>query len=267
MRPVLGTFVEIGVFHARPAAAQAIAAAFEALENIERLMSFQDPASELSRLNATRGSWIALSRHTLRVLRLARAMTEASGGAFNCTVGGALVACGRLPDHGNEASLPAGVADDIELRGNHACLRRPVRITLDGIAKGYAVDCALAVLRHRGHPDAWINAGGDLAVRGHYAMPVRVRGSETVLELRNAALATSVSGAEFDASLPGSIVDARAATIASGTWSVLAHRAWRADALTKVAALIAAKDRSAMLARFGGRLLDHETRGPARRAA
>lgn len=267
MRPVLGTFVEVGLFHSRPGAAEAIAAAFDDLASIERLMSFQDPGSELSRLNAARGHWTTLSRHTLRVLRLARGMTEASGGAFNCTVGGALIACGRLPDHGNEASLLAGIANDIELKAGRARLRRPVHITLDGIAKGYAVDSALAVLRQHGHPDAWINAGGDLAVRGHHAIPVRLRGSDLVVEVRNSALATSVSGPEFDASLPGSIVDARAASTVSGAWSVLAHRAWRADALTKVAALARAEDRPATLARLGGRQLDHASRGPARRAA
>jgi FAD:protein FMN transferase len=253
MKPLLGTFVEIGVFEPATNAPAAIAAAFAEIAEYERAASFQDPASELSRLNARVGERVALGPRLLRALRLARALMRASGALFDCTLGGALVVRGRLPDHGGSA-LPAGDADDIELFPGGARLRRPVRITLDGLAKGLAVDAGIAVLRRHGARDAWINAGGDLRVTGAHALPVELRGTGRVLLLRDAALASSASGERWDASLPGEILGTAGA--ACGCWSVLAARAWRADALTKVAALTPPGARAELLGRLGGRLVD-----------
>jgi len=41
-----------------------------------------------------------------------------------------------------------------------------VRIDLGGIAKGYAVDCGIELLRQRGYTHALVNAGGDSRVIG-----------------------------------------------------------------------------------------------------
>ena len=83
------------------------------------------------------------------------------------------------------------------------------------------------------------------------ALPVQLRESGRILMLRDAALASSAGAARWDASLPGEILGAAGA--ARGRWSVLAARAWRADALTKVAALAAGPARDELLARRGGR--------------
>jgi thiamine biosynthesis lipoprotein len=56
-----------------------------------------------------------------------------------------------------------------------------------------------------------------------------------------------------DPRLPAWIVGARAPQ--RGVWSVLARKAWLADALTKVAALTAAGERERVLERFGARLV------------
>src|SRR4051812_25506350 len=89
MRPLLGTYVEVG---ARGALAeQAIDAAFEQIEQAHALWSFQSPASELSQLNSQIGQRVPLQRTTLRLLRLAQALMRASDGAFDCTVGGMLI--------------------------------------------------------------------------------------------------------------------------------------------------------------------------------
>ena len=139
MRPLLGTFVEAGA--RGPGADAAINAAFAATEQAQQLWSFQDSASELSRINAGGGVYVAASRPTLRLLALACALMRRTGGAFDITVGGQLVIDGVLPDHGGPAPLPRGQADDIELARGAVRLRRPVRLTLDGIAKGYAPAC------------------------------------------------------------------------------------------------------------------------------
>jgi FAD:protein FMN transferase len=257
MRPALGTFVEIGVFEPGVTAGSAIAAAFAQMESIARLMSFHDPASELSQLNGAGGEFVRLSALTLRALRLACALARESRGLFNCTVGGALVARGRLPDHARRPLLPSGDADDIVIEGVRARLARPVRVTLDGLAKGLAVDRAIATLRAHGFRHAWVNAGGDVRVAGRYALPVRVRGQRIGFALANGAIASSGTNTGYDAELPGEIVGPDL-TPAIGTWTVAAQSAWRADALTKVAALARAAEREILLAQLGGRLIDSE---------
>jgi thiamine biosynthesis lipoprotein len=258
MRPLLGTFVEIG-FQPRPGDESAVQAAFAVIEEVQRRLSFQDPESELSRLNRCRGEFVALSSLAVRVVRLARAMTVASGGSFNCTLGGLLVRQGVLPDHGDGEMLDAGTAADIEIRSRGVRLARPVKLTLDGIAKGYAVDCAVNVLRYAGVQTGWVNAGGDLRVFGTLILPISRRESDGALQplggVRDASIASSAVHVRADPRFPGTIVGAPGQRATPGVWSVLARHAWRADALTKVAALAPEASRQEVLSRLGGRLL------------
>lgn len=226
---------------------------------VQRLLSFQDPGSELSRLNRARGAEIALHPIAARVLRLARAATRASGGLFNCTVGGALVRRRRLPGEVTSSTLDAGNASDIRMRGRRARLIRPVLVTLDGIAKGYAVDLAVASLMRSGVAAGWVNAGGDLRAFGDICVPVCRRDLDGRLvmlgSLAGGAVATSRFGGRADERFPGFIIGDRPPPRAASLWTVLARRAWQADAMTKCAALAPCADRRLLLERFGGRLL------------
>jgi len=260
MRPALGTFVEVGAEDAPPAA---LDAAFRAIDAAQARWSFQDPASELSRLNAAPGRAVAVSPSTLRLLALARALMRASGGLFDPTLGGELVARGALPDHGGPAPLPRGTADDIELGAGWARLARPVRLTLDGIAKGWAVDRAIGALRRAGAGGGWVNAGGDLRVFGSAALAVQRREFDGSLRplgtLRGGALASSRAApadAPFDPAFPALLCAPAGAPVHAGVWSVLAATAARADALTKVAAACAPAVRADTIARLGGHLVD-----------
>jgi len=256
MRPLLGTYVEVGA--RGDGADKAIEAAFACIETAERRWSFHAADSELSQLNRGSGVRVALSAHTLRLLRVCTALMRRSAGCFDFTVGGLLVKEGALPDHGGPEALPRGNAEDIEIGPGWAALRRPLRLTLDGIAKGYAVDLALGAMRRAGTPAGWVNAGGDLRVFGDLALPVHRReldGRLTPLgALRNAAIASSHCGAP-DPSFAACIVAPTPHAPPPGVWSVLARSAWRADALTKVAATAPAAQREALVRRLGGCLL------------
>lgn len=258
MRPLLGTYVEIAVQAEGEKGELAITRAFKAIEEIQQLLSFHDPESDLSRLNLAGGAAVTLHPLSHRVLRLARAVTLASKGLFNCMVGGALVRQGVLPDHGAAPMLDCGHPEDIEFNGSHVRLKRPVMITLDGIAKGYAVDHAIQALQQSGISAGWVNAGGDMRAFGSVVLPVHRReldGSLTPLGgLKQAAMATSCVRPQHDASFPAWIVsDDRVPEV--GAWTVLARTAWRADALTKVASLAHPSERSALVKRLGGRLV------------
>lgn len=256
MQPLLGTFVEIGCEHADNAE-KALASAFSVIEKLHHLLSFHEADSELTRLNQANGDAVEVSEHTLRVIKLARGMTLASKGLFNCTLGGEMALQQILPDHGGNV-LPVGNASDIRISGNKIKLGKSVKITLDGIAKGYAVDCAIAHLKRSGATAGWVNAGGDLRVYGDLVLPVHRRefdgGYTSLGGIKNAAIATSIVTTEYDDEFPGRIMS-DVTTPKIGSWSVMAHMAWRADALTKVACLAEEDGRASLIANLGGMLI------------
>lgn len=261
MRPLLGTFVELAV-RAEPALAEsAMASAFAVIQQLHAALSFQSPTSELSQLNRARGAPVKMSRSSRHVLRLAVAMARASGGRFNCTVGGALQQSGALPSENGAALLACGDADDILFTADGCVrLRRAVAVTLDGIAKGYAVDCAVRALRRQGVRAGWVNAGGDVRVFGDIVLPLTRRereGAHTVLAgLRDAAIASSQVGVPSDAAWPAQLIAPPGKQLAaSGIITIMAASAWRADALTKVAALVPVAQRAQCVRSLGGEWL------------
>lgn len=261
LRPALGTTVEVALLAPESAASlAALEAAFAVIRQAQALWSFQRADSLLSRINSSAGEAVAIDRSTHRLLRLALATMRASAGRFDITVGAALVRRGALPDHGGPPPGAAGEAADIVLGPGSVRLRRPLRLTLDGIAKGYAVDLAVEALQGAGFASGWVNAGGDLRAFGAAAVPVWRRLDdgrlEALGELREAALATSGARLSADEALPALLLGPDRQPTAAGTWSVLARRAWRADALTKVAAATPPTDRHALVARLGGRLME-----------
>lgn len=258
-QPLLGTFVEITVSAGEAEAMAAMSAAFDAIQGLHESLSFQSPDSDLTRLNLAGGEWVKMPLHARRVLRLAKAMTVASKGLFNATVGGEMVSLGVLPDHGFQKPLLVGRAGDIEIRNTGARLNRGILVTLDGIAKGYAVDLAVAALRRNGIQGGVVNAGGDLRAFGSFQAPISVRKADGSVApvglLEKGAVATSTAAASSDGRFPGQIIGK--STLAKTARTAMAARAWRADALTKVACLVA-DDRHAAeaVARLGGCLVN-----------
>src|ERR1700722_18433700 len=98
MRPLLGTLVEIRAGGAASRVAGGLAAAFAAIERVQRLMSFHDAGSDVSRINAApAGLEVAVDRETYCVLRHALDLGQRSDGAFDITIAPSLVAAGFLP--------------------------------------------------------------------------------------------------------------------------------------------------------------------------
>jgi thiamine biosynthesis lipoprotein len=262
LRPALGTLVAIAA-GGREAArvAQAIDAAFAAVELTERLMSFHSADSELSRLNRSANrrpqkvhAW------TFAVLRRAARIASLSEGLFDPTVAPVLLHAGLLPGSGLPAAQRDATWRDLRLqRDSHVFYARPMLLDLGGIAKGFAVDQAIHALRRRGCSQGFVNAGGDLRRFGPGFEPVRVRtrdGTAPLAELRCGAIGTSAARAVHAGRLAqpiGAIVDPRNRKLwhaAGGGVSVAAPSCTVADALTKVAALAGPACRP-LLERFG----------------
>lgn len=239
MRPLLGTFVEIAVPETCPHADQAIDKAFEVIRHLESLLNRHDPNSELSALNKAQGARLTLHSTSICMLRLARAFMRASDGIFNCTVAG---------EHD-------AAAEDIDIRGRSVQLHPSVQITLDGIAKGFAIDLAIKSLKKSGIESGSANAGGDLKVFGDLTWPVYrrdVESFELIGHLRNAAMATSQVFALENESFTGKIVGPQGQSPEIGVWSVVSSSAWLADALTKVASLTPFEMREKVVSDLGG---------------
>ena len=141
-------------------------------------MSFHEPASDLSRLNRTAARRaVAVDPSTVAVIGRAVEFAQASGGVFDPTMASRLVAWDYLP-HPGGAPEPDPEADwrDIALLDrNRIRFTRPLWLDLGGIAKGYAVDRALASMDVAPSVQCTISAGGDLRVCGPRAERVLLR--------------------------------------------------------------------------------------------
>lgn len=223
----------------------AVRAAFAVVEGVQGRMSAHDPRSEVSRLNREAAAGpVTVSADTFAVLRRAHELAVESRGAFDYTVAPTLARWGFLPEP-LAIDDPGGFRHVRLLRGNRVRFLRPLAIDLGGIAKGFAVDAAVDVLRGRGVDAGTVNAGGDLRVFGarpavvHLRHPSRPQACARSLRLSNAALATS-SPCFTETARHGRrvshLVDPRNGSAVTGGISVSVRAAdcWRADALTKV---------------------------------
>ncbi len=158
-----------------PTATRAANAAFARIHALNEVLSDYDPKSELRRLGtATEGGGVDVSEDLWRVLRHARALSERSDGAFDVTIGPVVRLWRRarrqrqLPSA--ERMRAARQLVDYRLvrldpQARTVALGRPgVQLDLGGIAKGYMVDEALAVLKKLGINRALVDAGGDMVL-------------------------------------------------------------------------------------------------------
>ena len=249
----------------------AVEAAFIAVETVHRLMSFHEEGSDVSRLN--REAFKAPTEvhpWTYQVLETALDLHSCSNGLFDIRIAPALQKLGLLPYHGGDIqdiSWTMLVGGAIELRAGHRVRFHDsgIRIDLGGIAKGFAVDRAIDVLRASEMPSGLVNAGGDLAAFGPKGLMVTIRDPGQPgrglcqVELRNAALASSGSGYDplqsLDAQRPMIIDPASGEPVRAVTGgSVRAPSCLLADALTKVVMLMAEAS-APLLRQFGASAL------------
>jgi len=245
----LGTLVEISAYAPSQRTLDiSVAAAFAAIARVHHALSGHDPSSELSRLNRQAAIALQPVSYDLRaVLACALELAARSRGAFDPTVGGHVTALGFLPRHITTAFDSSW--RDVELTSRGVRFRQPLVLDFGGIAKGYAVDCAIAALQEHNVTSGRVNAGGDLRVFGPGREPIHVRtgGPQGIVlplaEISEGAVATSAYGGNrrrtADRRWATSLIDPRAGlpVMSTRTISVIAGTCMLADALTKVVAL------------------------------
>jgi thiamine biosynthesis lipoprotein len=195
-------------------ATEASRAAFRRIKQLNAMLSDYDPESELMRLSRTAGSGqaVKVSPELLLLLSRSKELWRRSDGAFDVTVGPVVRLWrrarrdGRLPDAAALAEARRAVGSQflkIDVKGGTVELAQPgMRLDLGAIAKGYAADEALRVLKEHGVSRALVDASGDLAVGdpppGRQGWRIAVapldrkdRGPRPSLVIANGAVATS----------------------------------------------------------------------------
>jgi FAD:protein FMN transferase len=223
-QPWLGTIVSIELAEDDDPArsAHAFTRAFAAIERVHTAMSAQLPTSDVARFNRAReGAVFACDPWTVRVLQLAARLRRASGGLFDVALGTARASAYGMVDPRHVIKLD-----------------RKAQIDLGGIAKGYAVDRAVATLRCCGIKRGLVNAGGDLRAFGPGRWPILVRGAGA-LALERGALATSQYLAGRSPYRNDALITPATGAVREidRAITVAARNCALADALTKVIAL------------------------------
>lgn len=234
---------------------KALAKAFAEIVRIEGLMTTWRDDSEVSQINANAGKQaIKVGEETFRVIERSLWISKLSEGTFDIT----FASMGKLWrfDEDRRAPLPdpAQLAKarkridyrNIEMDGKAQSVKltKPNRrISLGGIAKGYAIDRASQILSEAGLRSFFAQAGGDLYVKGRkpWGEPWKVgvrdpRGTDTdffaVLPVEDHAFSTAGDYERAfiqDGKRYHHIIDPRTGYPATASRSVTI---WAKDALT-----------------------------------
>ena len=234
-QPLLGTLVEMAIcspdvdvdvdVDVEAASHIRLSAAFDAVRVVQACLSRFEPHSDLTRFHTLPcGEHMTIGSATQHVLEAAQTLFDATGGAFDISLG----------------TAPGGwrCSGDQLYKFDAA-----VRLDLGGIGKGYAVDCAVQGLIDSGCQAGWVNAGGDLRAFGDVDLPIQLRveasgGVRPFGTLRDGAFATSHFARDSRSQLAGTGMGIRTGQIGPicAHVSVAAPLCLWADALTKIVA-------------------------------
>lgn len=201
----LGTMIEIQVRGlARDQADAAINAAFAEIRRIDTLFSTYTPVGPVWRLNHSRDTVVTVPPEVHALLLRCDTLWRASGGAFDAATEPLVRAWGfdsETPAVPTDAALADAMARSgwsrISIDANRRIRKAPdAAVNFGAIAKGYAVDRAVAMLARHGAHDALVNAGGEIrATGGSWQVGIQHPRSPSellaVVELRGRAIATS----------------------------------------------------------------------------
>lgn len=254
---LMSTIVEITAIGSKNDCQDAIEMAFNEIIRIDGLMNFYNEGSEISQINRAAGSNpIKASADTLEVIGRSLKYAALTNGALDITIAPLMELWGFSSDSKHipsddqlAAILPLVNHKKVTLDEVNSTVKLEslgMKMNVSGIAKGYAVDKAVEVLKNAGIQNALVNAGGDIYAMG--APPGRdswrvgiqhPRNSAELLgaiKLKDKAIATSGDYENFfmvDGKRYCHIMDAKTGQPVTGIMSVtiIAENTAEADAL------------------------------------
>jgi len=167
----MGTVFTVAVYgRDRTFLSEVVEEVFEEVDRLDEQMSNYKPQSELSAINREASSHpVAVEPGLFHLLEISVHRSEETGGAFDITVGplmkswGFFRGRGRLPTRAEISQTLERVGyQHLKLDGERRTIsfdESGVEIDLGGIAKGYAVDRAVEILRSNGITSALVSSG------------------------------------------------------------------------------------------------------------
>ncbi|HEY7545751.1 MAG TPA: FAD:protein FMN transferase, partial [Blastocatellia bacterium] len=174
-QPHMGTIARIVLYaSSRQSAESAARSAFYLIARLDAIMSDYNETSELNRLSHTSFRWVKVSEDLFRVFAISKRIARQSEGAFDITVG-SVVRLWRRARRTGEMPASASIEEARRRTGFEKvkldARTRSVKLLCDGmlldlggIAKGYAADEALRMIRKEGIRSAMVALGGDIAL-------------------------------------------------------------------------------------------------------
>jgi thiamine biosynthesis lipoprotein len=273
-RPMMGTSVEVILWDSDPQApAKAADQAYAEIKRIEELLSDRRRESKVSEINRSAGRRpVQVPAELFGLIRESIRFARVSDGVFDITVQGLgdlwdfHSAVFRVPDVGvvrDRLSLVDYRKIRLQQEGSTVFLEEPgMQISLGGIAKGYAVDRAVEVLRESGIKGGIVCGGGDLVAFGKRedggAWKVGVRNprdpGKNICVIPVSDLAVATSGDYERYRMAGGrryhhIIDPRTGYPSRGCMSVtvVAENALDADALATAVFVLGPREGRALL--------------------
>jgi len=173
---LLGTVVEIQVRDADEQNAEdAITKAFTEVKRIDDLFTTYNEASLVWKINNSTDTIIFIDSEIYNLMVLCDSITKLSNGGFDVSLDNLTKVWGFNTDNPqiptkaeiDSALLNSGWQNIILLGDNKTIKKGKVEFNFGAVAKGYAVDKAIDVLKKLGINEALINAGGEISVIGN----------------------------------------------------------------------------------------------------
>lgn len=199
---LFGSYVKVKVLEANKTKAElAVQKALQEMTRLDSIFSLYIPTSEINQINQDRKG--NLSEDLKNLLTKAIMVSEKTSGAFNITVLPLIqfwrkyFQTAELPDSSKVKQILRYVDyRKIAIRRDSIYLPDSFRLDLGGIAVGYCVDRAVAILKQEGIKTGLIDAGGDISGFGNRKWRVAVKNprGEGIIKtfyIQNQAIATS----------------------------------------------------------------------------
>lgn len=275
-RSIMDTTVTISVVSSNETFAnEVIDHAFEKVAYVDTLMNNYDNSSEISILN-TEGKVTDADTELVYVINRSMYYSQISGGAFDISIQPVLDlwASKYSPGGTYQDPTPAEINETLELvnysaitiQENNISLGNGMKITLGGVAKGYAVDLAIESMINDGIKSGFVNAGGDGRYIGSkpdesawkvgLQNPDREEDSVTIMEIENMSVATSGNYERYfsDAAKVSHIADPRTGYSSQNLISatVISGSCMDSDALATTVFVLGEKDGMDMIEKIDG---------------
>ncbi|WP_319506646.1 FAD:protein FMN transferase [uncultured Methanolobus sp.] len=265
-RSLMDTTVTISVIDSNEThALEVIDRAFDRMYYVDILMNNYDNKSELSLLNEE-GFVHNADSELIYVINRSVYYSEVSGGAFDISIQPVLdLWASKYSPGGNyqdpkheeiNETLMLVNCSAIMIEGDNITLGTDMRITLGGVAKGYAADLAIESMINDGISSGFVNAGGDGRYIGTKSdgsqwriglqNPEKSEDAVTIINVENMAVATSGNYERYfnDTARVSHIADPRTGYPSQNLISatIIAASAMDADAFATAVFILGEKD-------------------------